>query len=209
MDGFSQVAGECALGHPVVPEGDIGDRQVEPALREVDSFVPLGKDPAFGVQELKDRGGQRVEFDFGPVCQTAQCGRHDGLEMPHARGGIEDTERAVAQTQMGQGGPQRADHRQGGVVGVERRGARGALLIVCQQLIQFLRAVQLTEYGRVAPAHIAGEEGLFVRRSRAPAGGKLLGQTDGGQVILELPGGRAEIERVGILKIEVHADIPP
>jgi hypothetical protein len=140
MDGVGEIFGNFLTEDSVVPKGNIGDREVKHPIRKVRRFEASVENTAVGMQSFQDRGGQTIQFDFGPIHLVAQRFRSHGFEVTDPCGWIESMEGTLSKSESQGGFPHRADDWQSGLVGVEGRTTRRAQFVFGQQIGQLMHA---------------------------------------------------------------------
>ena len=175
--------------HLVLPEGDVGDGEVEEVIGKGRLFKAGHGD----VGVLVELGGEaaRDAVQLHAVELGAPQGlRHQPQEVAHAAGGLQDV--AGLEAHALNGPVHGLDDGGGGVVGVEGGALCGPVLLVGQQLLELgvflgpLRLVVPKGVGQTAPADVTGHDLLLLRGGGAPVPLDLLQEPDGGDVGPEL-----------------------
>ena len=169
----------------IVAKGHVADGEIE-EVTPVRRFKAGDGDVGLGIKLLRDAPGDAVQLH---TVQSAglHSFRQHSEEIADAHGRLQNV--AAGKAHLRDSIVHRPDDDGTGVVRVERRGARGLVFLRREDggkltvLIGPRRLVGIKGICQTAPAHIAREDLLFIRRCCTSLGFNLLERSDGGKVV--------------------------
>ena len=172
------------VSNGVVTERNIADCYIHEVIRDIGLLEALDAYICIGVQILGHHAGNAVQLHHGPAAHIgSHIRRHSTNEVTDTGARLHHS--AAGKAQLLQTIIHSLDHRNIGVMGIQRRASCAGIFFIGQQFLQLLELLGpvcfplIKGICQAAPANILGKNGLLCFSSISPLSFQFLHQANG------------------------------